>query len=254
MSRDRLDQAPVEGNEGERLEAHHLARAAVDGHGRRRQHEIFQPDAVLALAVKPGLVGQDHAGLELDAAEARQALRRLMHREIAADPMPGAVIEIEPGRPQRPAREGVEVLAARPLGEPRRGDGDVALEHESVMAAHLGRGRADGDGARDVGGAVGILAAGIDEIERVAGEAERGRAHRPVMHDGAVRPHAGDGVEADVLELARLAAQLLELHRRGNLVDAARRHRCRRANSRSGRARRRRADAPRARPRSRSRS
>ena len=39
--------------------------------------------------------------------------------EIAADPMPRAVIEIEPGFPQRAAREGVEVLPARALGEAR---------------------------------------------------------------------------------------------------------------------------------------
>ena len=43
------------------------------------------------------------------------------------------------------------------------------------------------DGAGDVGGAVCILAAGVDEIERVAFELELGRFRRPVMHDGAVR-------------------------------------------------------------------
>src|SRR3546814_3199523 len=41
----------------------------------------------------------------------------------------------------------------------------VALEHAGEAVAHLGRGQADGDCAGDVGGAVGILAAGIDQVE-----------------------------------------------------------------------------------------
>ncbi len=78
-------------------------------------------------------------------AEPRQALRPFMHREIAADAVPGAVIEIEPRLPQRPARERVEVLPARALGEARGGDGDMRLQHEPVMPLHLRRRRADGD-------------------------------------------------------------------------------------------------------------
>ena len=41
------------------------------------------------------------------------------------------------------------------------------------------------------------------------------------MNDGAVRPRRRDGVEADVLEPSRLAAQLFELHRRRHFVDLA---------------------------------
>ena len=82
-----------------------------------------------------------------------------MHREVAADAMARAVVEIEPGLPQWPAREGVDILPARSLWEPRGGDGDVSLEYQRVVPPHLGARRADGDGPGDVGGAVGILSA-----------------------------------------------------------------------------------------------
>ena len=47
---------------------------------------------------------------------------------------------------------------------------EVALEHERIMAPHLRRRLADGDGAGDVGGAVGVLRAGVDEVERAGQE------------------------------------------------------------------------------------
>ena len=49
--------------------------------------------------VVTGLVGQDHAALERRHAELRNARGPFMHREIAADPMTSAVIEVEPRRP-----------------------------------------------------------------------------------------------------------------------------------------------------------
>src|SRR5262245_50406849 len=61
----RIDEAAVERHERERLEAHHLARATRNLLERRDQHEIFQPDAVMPLAVIARLVRQDHSRLEL---------------------------------------------------------------------------------------------------------------------------------------------------------------------------------------------
>src|SRR5262245_3444536 len=61
----RIDEAAVERNQRERVEAHHLARAARNLLERRDQHEIFQPYAVMPLAVIARLVRQDHARLEL---------------------------------------------------------------------------------------------------------------------------------------------------------------------------------------------
>src|SRR6185503_2990885 len=95
----RIDQPTVERHERQRLEAKHLARAAFDGRGRRHQHEVLQPDAVFALAIETGLVGEDHAWLELYRAVPRDALRRLMHRKVTAHAMARSMVEIEPGLP-----------------------------------------------------------------------------------------------------------------------------------------------------------
>ncbi len=120
-----------------------------------------------------------------------------MHREIAADAVAGAVIEIEPGPPQKLPRQSVELRAGGAVRKHGAGDGDVALEHQSEIAAHLGARRADGNRARDVGGAVFILAAGIDEEQLARCDAAVAGAGDAVMHDGAVGTGAGDGGERE---------------------------------------------------------
>src|SRR5581483_12519163 len=47
----RIDEAAIEGNERQRLESHHVACPSRDRLGRRHQHEILQPDAVLAFEI-----------------------------------------------------------------------------------------------------------------------------------------------------------------------------------------------------------
>ena len=98
-------------------------------------------------------------------AELGDARRALVHRQIAADAVAGAVIEIEPGLPQELPRQRVELRAGGAVGKHRARDRDMALEHAGEAVAHLGARRADRDGAGDVGGAVLVLAAGIDQKE-----------------------------------------------------------------------------------------
>ena len=62
----------------------------------------------------------------------------------------------------------------------------------------------------------------VGEIERSGFELEIAGGSGPVMDDGAMRACRGDRVEAQILELSRLAAELFELHRRADLVDPAR--------------------------------
>ena len=62
----------------------------------------------------------------------------------------------------------------------------------------------------------------VDEIERARLERAFAVGRRPVVDDGAVRARGRDGVEADLLELARLAAAIFEPHGGGDLVDLAR--------------------------------
>ena len=59
--------------------------------------------------------------------------------------MAGAVVEVEPGLPQRPAGEGIELRAAGPPRKDGAGDGDMALEHQRIGVAGLFSGAADGD-------------------------------------------------------------------------------------------------------------
>jgi cytochrome P450 len=63
------------------------------------QDEVLDADAVGAGLVVARLVGQDHAGLKRRAADLGDALRPLVHGQIAADPVPGAVVEVEADGP-----------------------------------------------------------------------------------------------------------------------------------------------------------
>ncbi|GCC46735.1 hypothetical protein chiPu_0030840, partial [Chiloscyllium punctatum] len=86
----------------------------------------------------------------------------------------------------------------------------MAAQHAGEAIAHLCGRAADRDGAGDVGGAVLILRAGIDQQEIAGHDAAVGLARHAIMHDGAVRPGAGDGRERDVLQRAGLAAERLQ--------------------------------------------
>ena len=80
--------------------------------------------------------------------------------------MAGAVVVVEAVRPQRRARQGVERRAGGAGREAHPGQGQVALQHQGEALAHLRRRLADGHGAGDVGGAVQVLGAGIDQQQR----------------------------------------------------------------------------------------
>src|SRR6185369_2245983 len=183
--------------------------------------QVLDPDAVFAGLVVAGLVGDDHARLERHAVRRLgDAVRAFMHREIAADAMPGAVVVIEPDLPERPAGQHVEAAAGGALRELHRGERDVAFEHAGEAILHLRGWRADRDGARDVGGAIEILAAGIDQVDRVHLDLAAALLRDLVMDDCAVRPGARDGVEAEVAEEIVLAPELRQLLRRADLGEA----------------------------------
>ena len=178
------------------------------------QHQVLDADAVGGGFVIARLVRQDHAAAERDRPQFGDARRAFVHRQVAADAVAGAVVEIEPGLPQRGARQRIELGAAGVLREHRAGDGDMALEHAGEAVAHLVGRRADRDGAGDVGGAVLVLRAGIDQEQLVLAEGAVGGAGDAVMHDRPVRPGAGDGRERNVLQQAAIAAEAFQrLHR-----------------------------------------
>ncbi len=89
-------------------------------------------------------------------------------------------------------------MAAGAFREAHARQRDVALEHAGEAVASFPATAADGDGAGDVRGAVLILAAAIDQEQRAARQAPIGALGDAVMHDGAVRTRARDGVEREV--------------------------------------------------------
>src|SRR5262249_1953288 len=76
-------------------------------------------------------------------------------------------------------------------------------------------------GAGDGGGAVLVLAAGIDQEEFAWLDRAVGPAGDAVMHNGAVRAGARDGGKRDFLEQAALAAEGLQRFNRADLGELA---------------------------------
>ena len=108
------------------------------------------------------------------------ALRALVHAEIGADAVAGAVVVVEADLPQRAARKRVELRAGGARRESAHSASAMWPFSTRVKRSRISGARlADRDGAGDVGGAVEILRAGIDQIERARFErASRSPASR----------------------------------------------------------------------------
>src|SRR5712671_5662946 len=142
-----------------------------------------------------------------------------MHTEIAADPVAGAVIVIEPLLPERATGEGVELRAGGAFGEPRRRQRDVALEDAGEAVAHFRARGTDRDRAGNVGRAVEVLRARIEEEEGSRLEPLLALRGRPIMHDRAVRSGTGDRREAQIAEMLAAATQFFEPVADGDLAE-----------------------------------
>ena len=98
----------------------------------------------------------------------------------------------------------------------------MALEHPGEAIPLFGAGLAlagDEHRAGDVGGAVQILRAGIDEIDFARGDLALGSFARMVMNHRAIGPGPGNGGEAQAPEMLVLPAEGFEFRRRRNLVE-----------------------------------
>src|SRR5690606_27390924 len=118
-----LDQASIEWRKGQCFEAHHLAIAAGHLFGLGDQHEVFEADAISALLIVAGLVGDDHARLQHRHSASRDRLRPFVHRKIASDDVPRSEVVIETFFPERTTSEAVEVDPPCTLGKARGCDG-----------------------------------------------------------------------------------------------------------------------------------
>ena len=109
---------------------------------------------------------------------------------------------VHPGLPQGIARQGVELAADRALGEHGQGQRDVALEHagKAVLVFRARLARPDPDGAGDVGGAIQVLPARIDQVDRIGADRQVRFLVHPVMRAGRVGTGGGDRVERQVAQ------------------------------------------------------
>ena len=88
-------------------------------------------------------------------------MRRFVHVQKIAHAMPCAMPVVALGLPQWRAANRVYHRRGDAIGEHGAGKGDVRLQHQREIADLRGGGRADGDGARDVGGAAVVLRAAV---------------------------------------------------------------------------------------------
>ena len=72
----------------------------------------------------------------------------------------------------------------------------MPLEYSGEVLFCFTRKTAERDSAGDIRGTVGILAAGIDQVDSFLAHRKAGFGGYPVVDDGAVAAIAGDGVEA----------------------------------------------------------
>ncbi len=65
------------------------------------------------------------------------------------------------------------------------------------------------------------MAAAVDQIDAAWLQLAVGLLADPVVHHRPVRPRAGDGIERQIAQLAGVAAELVQLFLRGDLIDPA---------------------------------
>ena len=115
-----------------------------------------------------------------------------------------AVVEIQPDLPKRRARQRVELHAVCAGRKMRHGQRNMAAQDagESIYRAAWGRAALDQNCARDIGCALLILAATINQIKVTGLNAAIGFLGDAIMHNRAIRAGAGDGVKAQIQQLA----------------------------------------------------
>ena len=99
----------------------------------------------------------------------------------------------------------------------------MSFEDAGKTVAHFLARLANDDGAGDIGGAVFVLGAGVDQEELVLRDGPVGGAGHAIMDNRAVGTCAGDGREGDILERAGLAAEAFERRHRVDFGELARR-------------------------------
>ena len=143
-----------------------------------------------------------------------------MDAEIAANPVPGAVLEIDARVPQRRAGENIQLRAGRAFGKLGPRQCDMALEHPGEPVPHFVARFTQRDRSGHIGGAVQILRAGIDQEQGAGLQFPVGLRRDAVMDDGPVGPGPGYGRETQPLDQLVFASKGFQLTGRAHFRRA----------------------------------
>ena len=163
MGNETLDQPAVDRGEGQGLEAEHRSVAARRGSpagGRRRgsrcgcRRRPRGSSRARSTGSCPAAAARGRGATGSAGPRGRRDRRR-RHGRCRGRSRAGA--------PERGAGDRVDVAPGEARGPAQPRHGDQALQDQGERADRLGRHRADGDGAGDVGGAVEVLGAAVDE-------------------------------------------------------------------------------------------
>ena len=149
-----------------------------------------------ACFVDAGFVRGQHAGFQRHRVFVHaDALRSFVHVEEVSHAVPRAVQVVHAALPNGHTGQHVQLGAARAFGEHGLCQGDVPLQNQGIIFFLFLRQRAEGNGAGDVRGAVQILGARIEQKEAFGFQRDVCFRRSLIVHDGAVRAIACDGIE-----------------------------------------------------------
>ena len=94
----------------------------------------------------------------------------------------------------------------------------MAFQHTGEAVTHFRCRLANRHGARNVGGSVLVLRAGIDQEQFAEADRSIGLLRHAIMHDRAMGAGAGNGIEADIAR-AGAAAEGFQLFNRINFGE-----------------------------------
>ncbi len=216
-----VDELAVDRAQRDRLEA-------VPGARRRRQllvlrHEgqVLDADAEAPVLVVARLDRHQVALHERGRHDVLEAVRPLVNAEVLPHAVAGAVVVVAAGQPQVPAGEHLVPLAGGAGRERGQRAVDVAHQHAREHLLLAGRRLAEGDGARDVGGALEVLAAAVDQVDALPPQPAVRLLRGAVVDDRAVGTEAADRAEAAVLAVPILPPELPQLVGGRDLGDVA---------------------------------
>ena len=101
----------------------------------------------------------------------------------------------------------------------------MTLQHKGIDTPHLVGERTQGDGTGDVGCAVKILGAAVEQQQAFGLEGDVGVRGGLIVHDGSMLLIGSDGVEGDAAEEGLFGAEALEFGGEGEFGDRGRRYR-----------------------------